>query len=164
MKKFFLLITIILITCTANACDICGCGLGNYYIGMLPQFDRSFIGMRYHYMHFHTQLANDKTQFSNDYFQSTEIWGGMNIGKRLQVLAFIPYSFNKQISDDGLRKSNGLGDIALLVNFPLLEKSSLNKNNKLVFQELKIGGGIKLATGKSEIDPSASDIVALANS
>src|SRR5437764_8582770 len=57
-----------------------------------------------------------------------------------------------------------MGDIAAIVNYSLFEKSSLNKHNQLVFQQLWLGGGIKLPTGKSAIDPTDPDIVALANS
>jgi hypothetical protein len=164
-KSFFAVILIILsINSSIRACDICGCGLGNYYFGLVPQFGKGFFGVRYHFMRFHTQIFNDNTQYSNDYFQTIELWGGFNIGKRLGILAFVPYSFNRQVSDDGIKKDNGIGDIALLINYNVLEKSSLNRNNKLIYQELKIGVGVKMPTGKSDIDPTATDIIALANS
>jgi hypothetical protein len=164
-KYIFTVIIIILsINSSVKACDICGCGLGNYYFGLVPQFGKGFFGVRYHYLRYHTQIFDNNTQFSNDYFQTTELWGGFNIGKRLGILAFVPYSFNKQVSDDGIKKDKGIGDIAFVINYTLLEKSSLNRNNKIVFQELKIGAGVKLPTGKSDIDPTATDIIALANS
>jgi hypothetical protein len=164
--KYFFAIIIILLSFNSSvkACDICGCGLGNYYFGLIPQFGKGFFGVRYHYLRYHTQIFDDNTQYSNDYFQTIELWGGVNIGKRLGILAFVPYSFNKQLSDDGIKKDNGIGDIALLINYNILEKPSLNKNSKIIYQELKIGAGVKLPTGKSDIDPTASDIIALANS
>ncbi len=167
MKSKKILFIIVLFTCITSsiyACDICGCGLGNYYIGLVPQFNKKFIGLRYQYHTFHTQLASDKSQYSNDYFQSVELWSGINIGKRWQVLVFVPYSFNRQVSDDGIKTSHGLGDVAAIANYSLLETSSLNKNNKMVFQQLWVGGGIKLPTGRADIDPNADDLVALANS
>ena len=164
MKKVIAFFLILMISVSTRACDICGCGLGNYYLGMVPQFNNSFFGVRYHYRQFHTQIKNDATQFSNDYFQTIEMWGGVNIGKKLQVLFFLPYNSNKQISDDGTHKMNGIGDIAIMINYSLLEKTSMNQKNQLVYQQLMVGAGIKLATGKSEIDPGAPDIIALANS
>ena len=164
MKKIYLIMAVFAISLSGYACDICGCGLGNYYIGMVPQFNHSFFGLRYQYRYFHTQIANDKTQYSNDYFQTVELWGGFNFGKNWQVLAFVPYSVNRQVSDDGTKNSNGLGDIAAILNYSLLESSRLNANNKLVFQQLWIGAGIKAPTGSSQIDPNSPDIVALANS
>jgi hypothetical protein len=164
LKKIIVFILVLLFSANSRACDICGCGLGNYYIGIVPQFNNSFFGVRYHYRQFHTQIKSDETQFSNDYFQTIELWGGVNLGKKLQVLFFLPYNFNKQVSDDGTKKMNGIGDIATMVNYSLLENSSMNKKNQLVYQQLLVGAGIKLATGQSEIDPAASDIIALANS
>jgi len=164
MKRLVLLVAIVLISYTGKACDICGCGLGNYYLGIVPLFNNSFFGVRYHYRQFHTQIKNDETQFSNDYFQTIELWGGINVGKKWQILFFLPYNLNKQASDDGINKINGIGDMATMVNYSLLEKTSMNKKNQLMYQQLLVGAGIKLATGKSEIDPAASDIIALANS
>ena len=164
MRRIVVSLSVLFIAFSGSACDICGCGIGNYYLGMVPQFNNSFFGVRYHYRQFHTQIKNDETQFSNDYFQTIELWGGFNIGKKWQALFFVPYNLNKQISDDGTSKTNGIGDVAIMVNYSLLEKSTMNNKNQLVYQQLLVGGGIKLATGKSDIDPTAPDIIALANS
>lgn len=163
-KHIITLLIVFLTALSSHACDICGCGLGNYYIGMVPQFNKGFFGLRYQYRYFHTQLISDKSQYSDDYFHTVELWGGLNLGKHFQVLAFVPYSFNYQNSDDGVKRSNGMGDVAALLNYSLLEKTSLTHSQKLVYQQLMVGGGIKLPTGSSNIDPTDPDIVALANS
>jgi hypothetical protein len=163
-KMILSIIFSLVIFTSAFACDICGCGLGNYYIGMLPQFSRSFFGLRYQYRQFHTQLTSDQTQFSNDIFQSLELWGGVNIGKKWQMLAFIPYNINKQHSDDGITDTHGLGDIAVLMNYKIFDKESINKQNSSITQQLWFGGGIKIPTGKVEIDPDDPEVVAVANS
>ncbi|MDB5199036.1 MAG: hypothetical protein JWO92_999 [Chitinophagaceae bacterium] len=150
MKRFFLTVFTFLIIFSASACEICGCGVGNFYLGLLPHFNSKFFGVRYQYTHYHTQLASDATQFSNDYYKTVELWGGINIGSKLQLLAFVPYHINKQFTDDGIKTQNGIGDVSLLLNYNLLH--SRNAGKRLVEHQLWIGGGVKLPTGKNNID------------
>ncbi|HEX4372025.1 MAG TPA: transporter [Puia sp.] len=156
MRKFIYIFAIAISFYNAQACDICGCGGGNFYMGLLPNFKTGFVGIRYHYIQFHTQLANNISQFSHNYYNTTEIWGGWNIGKKFQLLAFVPYYFNKQADDDGTTYKNGLGDITLVMNYQLLHTRSMNNNNKNVEQILWIGGGIKLPTGTFKVNPDDS--------
>lgn len=164
MKKIVVLISLIIISInTVNACEICGCGLGNYYIGLMPKFKHKFVGLRYQYKHFNTVMADDPTQFSKDYFRSVELWGGWNIGKRWQVLAVIPYNYIHQVSDDGAVNNNGLGDITALVNYKLFDRTSAFSKTKLFTQQLWIGAGVKAPTGKFNADAADPAIVAMAN-
>ena len=150
MKKIIFIIIAVCSISSVYACDICGCGGSNLYMGMLPDF----IGIRYHYSHYHTQLVNDPTQFSNNYYNTIEAWTGWNIGRKWQVLGFVPYYFNKQMDDDGASSKSGLGDITLLGNYQLMHTRKTNARNSTVEQTLWIGAGVKLPTGAFKLDVS----------
>jgi hypothetical protein len=150
-------LTIILslfISIGSYACEICGCGHSNFQIGLLPNFTKGFVGLRYTTSQFNSTLSADASQFSHDYYKTMEVWGGYNI-KKWQVMAFIPYLSTRKVSDDGTTEMNGLGDITLLINYKVLGSVSLSKNEKTtVRHDLYVGGGIKLPTGANKIDTS----------
>jgi hypothetical protein len=153
LKKILLLIVIALTCIKSNACPICGCGVGNFYIGLLPGFNNKFIGVRYQYTRYETHLNGEPDEFSRDHYKMAEVWGGLNVGKRWQVLGFIPYHFNYQNTDEGVETKNGLGDMMFMANYNLWKSSKQNKNDKSSSsQEFWLGGGIKLPTGKYEVN------------
>ena len=164
MKKCLIaLILFIGIMQQSTACEICGCGVGNYYIGLLPQFKSHFIGLRYHYNKFNTRLVNDPSQYSKDFYQSVELWGGWNISKHFQLLALVPVNFNHQESDEGVTNLKGLGDAVLLMNYKVIDINSKTSNGKNVNQQLWVGAGLKLPTGKFEIEANDPDVASKAN-
>jgi hypothetical protein len=157
MKKIFAVLSIaVLISFSSRACSICGCGGGNLYMGLLPDFQYQFVGIRYNYAQYHTQLLNDPSQFSSNYYNSIELWGGVHIGSKFQVLAFIPYYFNKQVDDDGTSTPKGLADITLMGQYLVFHFKSMNRSRKRIDQQLWLGGGIKLPTGSFNADMTDS--------
>jgi hypothetical protein len=118
--------------------------------------------LRYRFSSFNTRLNNDPSQFSKDFYHTVEVWGGLNIGKRWQLLGFVPYNIVHQNSDEGITHRNGLGDITVMANYKLLDKVSGTAHN--ISQQLWIGGGIKVPSGKFSIDPSEPDLASIANS
>lgn len=146
MKRISLTVLFILFTISSMlACPYCGCGNSNFQIGVLPTFSNAFLGVRYTYAHFKTDSSS---QFSRDYFHTTEIWGGYKVGK-FQVMAFVPYLSIHKWSDDGDVNSSGFGDITLLGNYQLVSKTNAASSRS---HALWVGGGIKLPTGQSKVD------------
>jgi len=157
MKKLLIVIACSIFSVYyAQACPFCGCGGGNLYMGLLPDFQHQFIGIRYHYAQYHTQLISDPTQFSTNYYNTIEVWGGVRFGQKFQLLAFIPYYQNKQVDDDGTTKPAGLGDITVMGQYQVFHFVNTTANRKLIDQQLWIGGGVKVPTGTFNVDVNDS--------
>ncbi len=155
MKKFLLSLLLSFALFTSFECPICGCGVGGFYIGLLPTYKSQFIGLRYQYAHYETRLNDEPGQYSHDYYKIVELYGGITLG-RCQILGFVPYHFNYQNTDDGVVRRNGLGDISALANYKVWSTSGLTKNNKTFSQQFWLGAGVKLPTGKYAVNFSDS--------
>jgi hypothetical protein len=157
MKKLCIAAILLLAVSVSVACPICGCGGGDLYMGLFPNFKSKFIGVRWNYAAYHTHLLNDPTQFSHNYYNTTEIWGGINAGKRLQLLGFLPYHSNIQFDDDaGHTKKSGIGDITVLANYKLFDSKLLKNPSRTSTQELWIGGGLKVPSGSFNVNANDS--------
>lgn len=139
------------------ACEICGCGNSNFQIGLLPNFNKGFIGIRYGYSKFNSAVRDDASEFSHDYYQTMEVWGGYNI-RKIQVMAFMPYVVSRKESDDGVTRTKGLGDFMVLLNYNVLSFTTSRSEEKTAIRnELFVGGGVKFPTGANQVDPSNPD-------
>jgi hypothetical protein len=151
-KLYVVLLAVFGFYLPTRACPICGCGGGNLYMGLMPDFQYHFVGLRYHYTHYYSQLVNDPSQHSNNYYNTIEFWGGLRLGKKFQLMAFVPYYENKQVDDDGTTYTHGLGDITVMGQYQVFQSKSFMGNHKMVNQQLWLGGGIKLPTGPFNIN------------
>lgn len=150
--KKSIILALLLSPLSLLACDICGCGVGSYYIGILPEYNKRFIGLRYQHKTLQTHLGpqGQTTPLSTDEtYQSAELWGGWNFGKKFRVLAFVPYNFNQRSSQASIGSKNGLGDIAVMGYYNLFTKST-TVSSKLLVHSLWLGAGVKAPTGKYE--------------
>lgn len=160
---FVLFLSVISSISVSKACDICGCGVGSYYLGILPDFNKRFIGLRYQFNTLDTHLGPDgeKTLISNkERYQTVELWGAWSFGKKWRVMSFIPYSFNyRKVNGTGeTGKKNGIGDILIMGYYRVFElRHTTGKKNKMIVHSLWGGAGIKLPTGKyKDSDRSAA--------
>jgi hypothetical protein len=133
-----------------NACDICGCGVGTSYIGILPDFNKRIMGLRYRYNSIFSHIApGGATSYltTKELYNTVELWGGWNLTKKFRVMISLPYSFNEQVNQGTRASKNGIGDINVSGQYELLNSRKTLDHSMLV-QSLWVGAGIKLATGK----------------
>lgn len=149
MKKIYIAITLIVLSLSSFACEICGGGLGSNYTGLLPNFNKRFIGIRYHFNQLYTQLDIDGniTPLSNrEEYHTAELWSAWNIGSRWRLMAIIPYSQiqkNNYGTNDKNQK-NGIGDINVSGYYNVWSGNNSNEMS----QSIWLGIGTKIPSGK----------------
>lgn len=151
MRKLIVVLTVLLAPTLVMACDICGCGVGNNYIGILPDFSKHIFGLRYRYNSLltHRGVGGATTYLTtNEKYNTAELWGGWTIGGKFRVMASLPYSFNSQENQGNKRAKNGIGDISFSGYYQLINSRKTVFDSKLLVQSLWVGGGVKLPTGK----------------
>ncbi len=135
----------------AMACDVCGCTVSGQQFGILPQFNKHFVGIKYGYRTFtsmHPPLfSTDTASKSKESFSTFDVWGRFVIADRLQIFGFIPYQhITKVESGSGLVRS-GFGDVSAIALYAVINQK---KSAALpLYQNLQIGGGLKLPTGSN---------------
>ncbi|MEO5979819.1 MAG: hypothetical protein ABIS36_08905 [Chryseolinea sp.] len=152
MKKIFTLIILVVCVARAEACDVCGCSLGGNYFGILPLYNKNFIGVRWSQAKFHSYIAPTQylaAQQSNDTYSKAELWGRFYLTKRLQLFAFIPYMYNDMNGTDQMVSAHGLGDVTIMTNYVILNTGEHTSDFRHTFIA---GGGIKLPTGKFSLE------------
>lgn len=150
MKNFLVFMICITLAATGvRACEICGCGIGNSYIGILPEFNKNIFGFRYRYnsMLTHIGVGGATTYLTTaESYRTLEAFGGVNITRNFRLMASIPYSFDERTNQGITQTKNGLGDISISAFYQLVN-SRKTISEKMLVQSLWIGGGIKLPTG-----------------
>lgn len=149
MKKIIVAFGLLLMAYSAIACDVCGCAVGGNSIGILPRFNKHFIGVRSTYASFTsahpTLFEGEKQKISKEYFSSTTLWGRFVPHKRVQVFAQVPYNYFVRDEEGQTTINHGLGDINILANYVVF--NTIDSFDSNIKQSLQFGGGIKLPTG-----------------
>lgn len=142
-------ITVILFTISFSdllACNVCGCGVGNYHYGILPQFQKNFVGLRYRYRSYLSHLEDGHmAHHSSETFQSAELWGRFYPVERLQAFVFIPYNINERQEGSKMTYLRGIGDVVVSANYNIINTYDSTASNWK--HNLLAGAGVKLPTG-----------------
>ncbi|MFY7707826.1 MAG: hypothetical protein ACOVQ5_07050, partial [Flavobacteriales bacterium] len=151
MKKYFtLFFVLIIIQHSSKACDICGCGTGGSFMGIIPNFGSNQIALRSMYRSFDhpntTLNYNGRSRVLRDDMYQTEFSYRHFSKNKWSVFINVPYRMNTRFESERTTTISGIGDINASFNYTLLNTSdSMSHTLKHV---LMAGVGIKLANGK----------------
>jgi hypothetical protein len=148
MKKIIILtLTLFTSVVSAEACSVCGCGVGSYHYGILPQFRKNFAGIRYRHSSYISTLDDSHADaYSYETFQTAELWARFYPTKKIQAFVFVPFNFNERIEGTSINTLKGLGDIVISANYNLV--NTYDSVDNILKHNLLIGGGFKLPTGE----------------
>ncbi len=149
-SRLLFLLFLLLPSSAVLACDICGCGVGSYYIGLLPEFRKRFVGIRYQHKALQSHLRpGGGTSYltADETYQVAELWTGWNIGKRFRVMGFLPYNFNERSNQGDKGSLQGLGDVAVSGYYKLFDQRKAVSGDRLLVHSLWLGTSLKLPTG-----------------
>lgn len=156
MKRFFhyriqFLLVAMLFFSDVSACDICGCGIGGGYLGIMPQFHKNLIGYRYlmsAFLHPNTPFnATNGDPLLRDVYHRHDVWMRYYHGANNQFFVFIPYRMNVREYESGRRDwIKGIGDIQWSYLRQIINQSA--DPERLWRHSLFIGAGLQMPTGK----------------
>lgn len=158
--RYLLLLFLMILAFKSPGCDICGCANSGSYFGLMPQSHRSLIGVRYQRLHFVTH-GDSKVLRTEEHFNVSELYARFFPVKRVQVMAFVPYRFDRQVTSADTKKQQGLGDVTVLANYNVLNSLMDTESASDFTHTLLVGGGIKLPTGRFKFDEN--DVLQVAN-
>jgi hypothetical protein len=158
MKKVFIALFILIIGPASNACDICGCGVGNFNPYMFPHLAQKFISVGYNYRYYRTNAHDDlgNETMNREYYQSISLAGQLTIAGKLELMGYLPFQSNLQKGVEGNKSLNKLGDAILLANYRLFDHIS---SHDQVRQTIVAGGGMKLPTGSYHYEEGSEEQV-----
>lgn len=150
MKKLIFITLLLFASIPSIACDVCGGGGSGAFLGIVPQFERNIVGLRYQYQNFSHPLTelnfNNGSRVNNDYFHRKELWFRTYPHKRIQLMGFIPYAVHQRREVEGSSTIQSPGDFRIMANYMFINTGdSINVKWK---NTLMGGLSLNLPTGK----------------
>jgi hypothetical protein len=157
--KFKLIIILFIISISqAFGCDVCGCGNGASFFGILPQSHFRFGGVRFTSKNFESHISS-KNLKATEHFQTIEPWIRLYPLPKTQLIVTTPYHFNSQTLLYNMSKKSisGIGDVNALMHYNILN-TFFDSTSHTFDHVLLLGGGIKLPTGVYDYSQDASTV------
>lgn len=161
MRVITSLLFSLIFTSRLYSCDVCGCANGFSFTGIMPQSNRSFVGLRYKYFSFNSHPTSAYLK-SQETFQQTEIQFRIFPFSKFQLIGNIPYSFHQKSTFDKIFAIGGLSDPSVLANYNILN-TLVGEKNKLINHVFSVGMGLKFPLGKYELDQQNSNEINIPN-
>lgn len=156
MKQLYIVFAALTITYSAWACDMCGCSAGGSYFGILPMYQKHFVGLRWQNRAFETHHSITSPLISKEQFQTIDLWGRFYPTRRWQIFAFLPYNQFQKTEDGVTEQFKGFGDASVIAQYALVNTGDS------VFHKfrhtLMLGGGVKIPTGKSNLKSNNGEL------
>lgn len=134
----------------SSACDVCGSTASFGGNGILPQFNRNFIGLRYWTTQFRhpnlpsSTLNGERVRY--DQMQTASLWARAHLHSRIQAFVEVPFSRNERVYETWQEGISGMGDIRVSAFYQLLRTAD---SSSKPFRQMLMGGvGLTLPTGK----------------
>lgn len=139
-----------LVSNKVQACDACGCSLGGFNIGIIPQTENHFAGMKFSRSRFFAEMnhANQSPEYSHDNYYRWDFMGRFALSERLQLNLILPYLYNDMNGSHEATRLNGLGDPLALINYKLISQKATADDQWV--HNLWMGTGLKAPLGKFE--------------
>lgn len=127
-------------------CDACGCSANGGGMGFSSMLNNNFVGLRYMYQSYTTKQGVFKNSpWTDENFNTLQIWSRIPITKKIQITALLPYHSNDSELLTESESIKGLGDLTIIGMYAIYQ----TQNDSTAYtHKLQFGGGIKVPTGK----------------
>jgi hypothetical protein len=119
--KNLIFITLIFYTINTSACDVCGCGNGSSFFGILPPSHFRFGGLRYQTKTFDSHFTSNLLR-TEENFQAIEPWLRLYPIKKTQLILMGSLQSNTQtmVASGDQKKLSGIGDVSALAHYNIV--------------------------------------------
>jgi hypothetical protein len=134
------------------ACNVCGCPVSDFGLGLVQLVPKHVLGTSYQYSHFGA-APHENALSTNQKFHSVAFSGRWHLTNRLRLITDVPYHYRSLSYGSETRSVHQTGDINISAQVSVLPEPLPCGIN----HSLQLGFGVKLPTGKFEFeeDPSA---------
>lgn len=161
MTRFLLRLLLLatLAPATASACDVCGCGVGSPYAGLVPDAERLAIGLRLRSSAWRSHLTYGERFRTEEHFLRSELWTRVPLSDAFQASVTIPWASNNQVLlQSGTRwNQQGIGDIVLGLSWLWSAERDLGDDDAWL-GSLVAGAAVSLPTGRWQYDVDGTDV------